>query len=243
LQNEQNKAIELVEESLALWQHLDDPVGIATVMLHRGWVAQAMSDNAEAGRIYEEGLHFLKNTDETWLRAQLLCYVAAAAGFTFDFERMRSFYEKGKTLFEQLGDKCALADFLKDQGGLLILDSKYDDAITCLLKSLAFCKELDQRQYIMSGMAWLAYAIGMRGEPTPEMASISTAKLKGVVQEMMDVAGIVPWAKTHPMIQVIEQHIRSRIDDQTWQVAWEEGRKLTIEQAMDLAFRLGGGQV
>ena len=243
LHNEQSKAVELVEESLALWRQLDDPVGVATALLHRGWVAQAVSENVEAGHIYEQGLRSLEHTDETWLRAQLLCYVAAAAGFTFDFKRMRSFYDRGNQLFEQLGDMCALADFLKDQGGMLILDSQYNEAVTCLLKSITLCKELDQRQYITTGMAWLAYALGMRGEPDSATASIYTAKLKGVAQGLMDAAGIIPWTKDHPMIQMVEQHIRSRIDEQSWQAAFEEGRKLNIEQAIELAFRLGGGEV
>lgn len=243
LQNEQRRAVELIEESLALWRQLDDPVGSATVLLHRGWVAQALSQNVEAGRIYEEALRLLENTDETWLRAQLLCYVAAAAGFVFDFERMRSFYDRGTALFEQLGDTCALADFLKDQGGMLALDSHYDEAITCLLKSISLCKELDQRQYIMSGMAWLALAIGMRGKPDSTTAALSSAQLKGAVQGLMDAAGITPWTKTHPMIQAINLHIRSQVDEQSWEAAWSAGRTLNLEQAIEMAHRLGEGEV
>ena len=243
LQNEQSQAVELVEESLALWQQLDDSVGIATVLLHRGWIAQAVSDNVEAGRVYEEGIRSLENTDETWLRAQLLCYVAAAAGFTFDFERMRLFYERGKQLFEQLGDNCALADFLKDQGGLLILDSKYAEAVSYLLKSIVLCKELDQKQYITSGMGWLAIAIGMRGEPDAETASRHTAMLKGALHSLMERVGITPWTDTHPMIQAINMHIRSQIDEESWEAAWNEGRKLNTEQAIELALRLRGGEV
>ena len=243
LQNEQGQAVALVAESLDLWRQLDDEVGIATALLHRGWIAQAVSDNEEANRVYEEGVRVLDNTDETWLRAQLLCYVAAAAGFTFDFDRMRSFYEKGKRLFEQLGDNCALADFLKDQGGLLILDSKYSEAVIYLVKSISLCKELDQKQYITSGMGWLAIAIGMRGEPDAETASRHTAMLKGALHSLMERVGITPWTDTHPMLQAINLHIRSQIDEESWQQAWEEGRKLNTEQAIALALKSGGGEV
>jgi len=39
---------------------------------------------------------------------------------------------------------------------------------------------------------------------------------------------------------MVRQQIRSRVDEQSWQAAWEKGRALTIEQALDLAHRLGG---
>lgn len=239
LQNEQETARELAEQSLVLWQQLNDPIGIATVLLHRGWVYQAIDENKEAERVYQEGLQHLSDTNDMWLRAQLLCYLGATAGFTFDFEAMRSYYKQSRELFEQVGDSCALADVLKDQGGFLILESNYDEAIACLLQSITLCKELDQKQYITTGMGWLAIAVGMRGEPDPHTASIRAARLKGAVQGLMDTVGISPWTKTHPLIQAINLHIGSQTDEASWKAAWESGRKLTFEQAIALAHRLG----
>src|SRR5579884_1632150 len=44
LENDQSRAKELVEESIALWQRLDNPTGLVAALLHRAWVALATSE-------------------------------------------------------------------------------------------------------------------------------------------------------------------------------------------------------
>jgi len=241
LQNEQTRAVELAEESIALWRQLDDPGGLATALLHRGWAAHAMGEYEVAKRIYWEGMHHLSPTGDTWLRAQLLFYLGAAAGFTADFEQMRSFYTQSRELFEQVGDKSAIADVLKDQGGMLLLEGDCTEAINCLLKSMKLCYELDHRQYITTGMCLLSLAFGMRAEPDPATASIHSAQLQGAADGLMDAIGLTPWTRTHPLAQMIRQQIRSRVDEQSWEAAWTAGRALTVVQAIDLACQLGEG--
>ncbi len=241
LQDEQTKAAELAEESLAFWRQLDDPSGLATALLHRGWVAHATGDYEGAKRVYQEGLQLLAPTDEMWLRAQLLCYVGAAVGFRFDFEQMRSLYLQSRILFERIGDKSAVADVLKDQGGMLILEGNYTEAITCLLKSIRLCYELGHKQFVTTGMGWLGFAIGMRGEPDETTASLHAAQIQGATQSLMDAIGLTLWTRTNPFVQMIHQQIRSRVDEQSWEAAWNAGRMLTAEQAIELAYRLGEG--
>ncbi len=239
LQDEQGKAIELAEQSIALWRRLDDRSGLATALLHRGWPAHVMGDYEGAKRLYEEGLQVLPATDELWLRAQLLCYLGATAGFSFDFVHMQSYYQQSTRLFEQIGDKSALADLLKDQGGMLILESNYTESIACLLRSIDLCRELGHKQYIATGMGWLAIAVGMREQPDSTSASISAAQLQGATDSLMETIGLIPWSRTHPMVQAVFQHIRSRVDEQSWNAAWSAGKALTMEQAIELAHQVG----
>lgn len=241
LQNEQNKAVELAEESIALWRQLDDAAGLATALLHRGWAAHAMGDYELAKCMYEQGLQLLSPTGDPWLRAQLLFYMAAAAGFTSDFEQMRVYYARSRELFEQLGDKISVADLLKDQGGITILEGKYTEAIDCLLKSITLCYELGHKQFIATGLGSLSFAVGLRGEPEQASASIFSAQLGGAAESLMDAIGLTPWTRTNPLVQMARQLIRSQVEEQSWNAAWAEGRALTIEQAVALARRLGEG--
>jgi len=240
LENDQVRAMELADESIAIWRELDDPTGLAAALMQRGWAAHAMDDYETARRGYQEGLPHLSCAEDAWLRAQLFIYLAAAAGFTFDFEQMRSFYRQSREIFEQLGDRCAIADVLKDQGAMLLLESKYTEAIDSLLKSMAICYELDHKQYLTTGMCWLSFAFGMRQEPDPETASLYSAQLEGAAEALADTIGLKAWAKTHPLTQMVRKQIRERVDAQSWQAAWEAGRSLTIEQALELAYQLSG---
>src|SRR5712691_6242832 len=242
LQNDQARAVELAEESIALWRQLDDPSGLGTALLHRGWAAHAQGEYETAKCVYLEGMERLSSVEDTWLRAQLLFYVGASAGFTYDFEQMREFYRQSRELFEQVGDTSAVADVLKDQGGMLLLEGNCEQAIQCLMKSMKLCYELGHKQYTTTGMCLLSLAFGMREKPDPATASIHSAQLQGAADGLMDAIGLTPWTGSNPIVQIVRQHIRSRVDEQSWQAAWSAGRALSVEQAIDLACRLGEDQ-
>jgi tetratricopeptide (TPR) repeat protein len=242
LQNDLARAVELAEESISLWRQLDDPSGLGTALLHRGWAAHAQGEYETAKRVYWEGMEHLSPVEDTWLRAQLLFYVGAAAGFTYDFEQMREFYRQSRELFEQVGDTSAVADVLKDQGGMSLLEGNCEQAIQCLLKSLKLCYELGHKQYMTTGMCLLSLAIGMREKPDPATASIHSSQVQGAADGLMDAIGLTPWTRSNPIVQIVRQHIRSRVDEQSWQAALSAGRALSVEQAIDLACRLGENQ-
>jgi predicted ATPase/transcriptional regulator with XRE-family HTH domain len=239
LENNQVRAKAQVEESIALWQRLDDPDGLATALLHRAWVAHATSDYEAAKDACQEGLHHLAQEENRWLRAQLLLYLAAAAGFTGDFEQMQSLYRQSRELFEQLGDVSATADVLKDHGAMMILEEKYTESIHHLLKSIQLCYQLKQKQYLTTGLCWLSIVVGLRGEPDLAQASLYAAQLKGAAEVLMGAIGFSSWAKNHPFIQAVEAYICSRVDERSWEAAWNAGRALTIEQIIDLTQKIG----
>jgi predicted ATPase len=238
LQNEQTRAAELAEESIALWRQLDDPSGLAMAMLHRGWAAHATGEYQLAERVYLEGLQHVSQTCEIWVKAQLLFHLAAAVGFISDFKRMRMYYTQSRELFEQVGDTIAIADLLKDQGGLTILEGNYSEATDCLLRSIKMCYKLGHKQFIATGLGSLSFAVGLRGEPEPGLASIQSAQLGGAAESLMEAIGLTPWTRTNQLAQLARQFIRSRVDEESWVNAWAKGRNLTIEQAINLACQI-----
>ena len=238
LQNEQDKAVELAEESIALWRQLDDPEGLATALLYRGWPAIALGDYELASSMYEQGLQLLTPTGDVWLRAQLLFYMGAAAGFMFNFEQMRSFYAQSRELFEQVGDKSAIADVMKDQGGMAVLEGNFTEAITNLLQSIKLSHELGYKQYIATGMCMLGFAVALRGEPDPPTASLQTAQLWGAKDGLMGAIGSSSWLESLPFVQEIIRQIKARVDEASWHAAWLEGYSLTEEQAIAACLKL-----
>jgi tetratricopeptide (TPR) repeat protein len=236
LQNNQARAIELVEASIALWKQLNDPGGLATALFHRGWTAHAVDDYETAQRVYREGLQLLTGPEDNWIRAQIMLVMAAAVGFTGDFEQMNILYAQSREIFEQLDDKSSIADLLKDSGGMMIMESRYTESIDNLLKSLTLCYEMGHKQFLATGMGWLSFAFGLRAEPDTATACNYSAQLEGATDSLMDSIGLTPWLRTHPLTQWVRQQIRSRVDKQTWDEAYAVGRTLTIKQAIDRAY-------
>lgn len=242
LQNAQTMALDLANESIAIWKQLDDPPGLGIAQLHRGWALHGMGEYTAAGQAYEEGLELLSPEEHTWVCAQLLFHLGAVAGFTFNFDRARFCYARCRELFEQLGDTSAVADVWKDQGGILILAGEYEESIDCLLKSIEICRELDHKQYIATALGSLSFAIGLREDPDPETASMHSAQVQGAADRLMALIGLTPWTRTNPLAQAVREQIRSRVDKERWQAAWEAGHALSLDQALELVFRLGRKQ-
>jgi predicted ATPase len=241
LQNSQTEAVELAEQSIALWKHVDDPHGLAMALLHRAWAAHGMGEYELAKRAYRDGLSLLSPETDPWLYAMLLFHLAAAAGFTSEFELMRSYYAQSQELFERVSDKSSCADLLKDYGGLLILAGSYQEAVDSLLQSLQLCYELNHKQFITTGLVWFSFAVGMRKEPDEATAALYTAQLRGVADHLMDEIGMTHWSQTLDFTQLAQQHIRSFVSEQDWETALAKGRTLTIEQALALAEQLKDG--
>lgn len=239
LQNNQQWAVELADASSELCRQLGEIRGLASALLHRGWVAHAQGDFETARRVYREGLQQLPAELDPWLHAELLFHLGDIEGMSFNFEEMHVCFARSKELFEQVGDSSALADLLKDQGGLLLLESRYDESIASLLRSLRLCYAMDHRQFIATGLGWLSFAIGLREKPDAATASIHSAQIGGAAEALMDAIGLTPWTSTYPLTLVARQHLREIVGDERWEAAWQAGRNLTFEQTIELAYRLG----
>lgn len=238
LQNDQEKALQLAGESIALWRQLDDPPGLASALFHRAWALHGQGQYLTASEVYREALALLSPDRETWLYAQILLCLAATSGFTSDFKQARLYYARSRELFEHIGDTSAVADSWKDQGGILLLAGDVDEAITCLLSSIRICRELDHKQYIATALGSLSFAFGLRVEPDAETASLNSAQVQGAAESLMATIGLTPWTISTPLIQAIRTHIRERVTPERWQAALDAGRALTLEQALELVFHL-----
>src|SRR5207244_519394 len=117
-----------------------------------------------------------------------------------------------------------------------------EEAIACLLKSIQVCRELDHKQYIATALGHLTFAFGLREVPDPETASLNSAQVQGAAESLMTTIGLSTWSDTTPFIQAVRQHIRSRVSEERWQAALAAGRALTLEQALELVFRLAENQ-
>ncbi|GAC1349446.1 MAG: hypothetical protein NVSMB27_22670 [Ktedonobacteraceae bacterium] len=235
LQNEQDRAVTLAEESIALWRQLDDPKGLANALFHRGWPAFPLGEFELIKSVYRDALQLLSATDELWLRGQLLFYRGTASGFTGDFGQMRSYYAQSRELFGQVGDRCAIADVLKDQGGMAILEGNYHEAISDLVESIVLSHKLGHKQFVGTGLGLLGFAVGMRGEPDPVSASLQAAKLWSAANSIQQAVGLHSWLGNLARVQEMIFQIRARVDDEDWKTAWRAGRSLTEEQAIQAA--------
>ena len=236
LQNEQSSSVTAADESIALWRQLDDPVGLAMALFHRAWAPISQGEYKLAKSLFEQALQLLSPADDVWLRAQILFLLGDVAGFTGDYELMRSYFTQSKAMFEHTGDRSAIADVLKDQAGMAILEQNYSWAITHLLKSIEICQELGYKQFLGTGLGLLGFVVGILEKPDAVSASIQAAQLWGASNGLLVTIGSNSWLSNHPAVQEMVMRILGRVHETTWKDAFRRGRSLTVEQALT-AFR------
>src|SRR5579885_3610728 len=93
-----------------------------------------------------------------------------------------------------------------------------------------------------TGLGLVSFAAGMREETDPQTASLDSARMRGAADALMEKIGLTPWTRTSPFIQAVRQLIRSRVDEQDWEAAWQAGYALTLDEAIELAYQLGKGE-
>ena len=108
---------------------------------------------------------------------------------------------------------------MKDQGGMVVLEGNFTEAITNLLQSIKLSHELGYKQYIATGTCMLGFAVALRGEPDPPTASLQTAQLWGVKDGLMGVIGSSSWLESLPFVQEIICQIKVRVDEASWHAA------------------------
>jgi tetratricopeptide (TPR) repeat protein len=100
-----------LDESVALWRELDDPVGLGHALTHLGYVAGCQGEVDIARSLIEEAISLLREQADTWALAMSLCMLGdwARAEGTEDANGARAAYEESIRLFRSLGNNWATA--------------------------------------------------------------------------------------------------------------------------------------
>ena len=238
LQNDRTRAGEQADASIALWQQVADQDGLLAATIRRGWIAHAQGNLELAGKLFDQCLQHLSPTSNPWLCADLFYNMGEMAGFAFDFAKAQSLLAQSGDLFDQLGDARSKADVLNARGGFMIMEGNYTQALSFLTQGMALGYEAGNKKYVAEAIGIIGFALGLRQEPDTEKACLQAAHLIGAGEGLLDQIGVTTWLKTQPFVQATLQWMRDQIGEQNWQHAWDTGRTLTLEQAMEQAYRL-----
>lgn len=123
------------KEALAIFQNLDDKVGIADCLIGLGNTASSQGDYDSARKYYEESLAIRKALEDSWGVARLLGNLGLLASFEMDFSRARSLHEQSLNLFRELRDQegianelVNLAEVLRHQGELSLANAYFTES-------------------------------------------------------------------------------------------------------------------
>jgi non-specific serine/threonine protein kinase len=223
------KARLLYGESLAIRRELGDRRGVSSALHNLGVVAAAQEDFAGARRLYEEALACHRELGNRAWEAAGLNGLGGVALYLGDLDAARAYQEQGLALQRELGDRRGIAFSLRELGRVATAQRDYGVADEHLEESLPILRELGDRQGISDSLESLAAVAASTARPERAL------RLAGAASAIRE---SIQSALSKPDQEILDQALsiaREALPEGAARAAWEAGRVMTPEAAVDFA--------
>lgn len=149
-QGDDQKAVDLYEKSLKIWEALGDKKSFASVLNLVGIHHHVLGHYQKAGDLFEKSLKIWEKLGNKWGIASTLHLLGVLHHLQSDYKRALELYEKSQKIYEELGDKWDIAAILINLGDLYNLQGDYKKASELYEKSLKISVELGYKSGIAS---------------------------------------------------------------------------------------------
>jgi non-specific serine/threonine protein kinase len=217
------------EEALALHKELGDSWGIANSTLLLGNV-EAQDEHLEPARqLFEDARRrFEELGDEHYvlLATRLIAWMCYDLG---DHDRARTLHESVVRRARAVGNQRMEATSLGALSEYALYDGRVDDAVPMLSKSTRIYRDLGDQIAVAINVFRFARALALRGRPQ------AAAELLGAGDAVHAEVGASMQYWVVDMNDVTTAMVRESLGDTSFDVAWKEGAKLSLDEAVALA--------
>ncbi|MBA4376894.1 MAG: hypothetical protein C0401_12085 [Anaerolinea sp.] len=213
----------LKEQSLTIWQQLEEGWGIAWAFHELGDLAFDQVDLGQASSFYNQSLVIRREIGDQSGTAWLINNLGEIARYEGHYEQARELYEESLRLFRELGNKGGITCAITNLGFIALSQGNHPMARTFFEESLsqnsgnkginAFC------------------LIGLAGV---SQNSVLAARLLGAADSIRDLNSTPTDRVDHDRIVAA---VRAQLDEITFAAAWEAGRSMLLDQAIEVALQ------
>jgi predicted ATPase/class 3 adenylate cyclase len=217
------------EESLALYRGREDAWGSALALRGLAVVVLDQGEFEKGEALLAETLALSQELEDQLGIQNCLVHLGRAAILRRDFERAETLYEEGLALGRRMKDDYGTTSCLLSLGLVAIQRGDHERAAALLTESLAFSQELGDTPVIADCLIGFAEVSGTRGEV------LRAARLWGAAEALYEVSGYAWKPLERSLHEPYREAARSQLDEATWNQMWEEGRAMTLEEAVSYA--------
>ena len=218
----------LYQESLAIDREIGDRWSIAMSLNNLANVVYRQGDYATARALHEESLAIRRGLGNKQCIAMSLTNLGVLAATQGDFPSARALNEESLAVFREVGDRHGIAVALNNLGDVASAQGDYSIARALYHQSLPMWLELGDRHSLaeaLEGLAYVSFALAGPG---------CAACIWGSAERLREQLG----APLPPKDRVdYDQHVaaaRASICDTTaFDLAWQQGHAMTLEQALE----------
>jgi predicted ATPase/DNA-binding XRE family transcriptional regulator len=227
---EDERLMAISEESSTLFRRAGDRYGEACALLVLSFAALQLGELDRAERVLEEALEGFREHEDAWGSAHSLNHLAVASLRRDDYPRAAGYAEKALADTRRSGDRLGANVALHLLAQAAWASDEHERAAGYFREALVLASEAADKTssaYCMQGLAAVAEA---QGEPR------RAARLLGAAEALLEAAGVPVYVTTdHDLHQRVASATHERLGEQEWSAAWDEGRAMTSEQAVEYA--------
>ncbi len=235
-QGDYESAGALFEESLALWEELDDAAGTARSLLSLGTVAAEQGDQERAIELSERAAELYSESDDNRGHALAISNLGGIALERGEYAKAATLSEQAYGLFETLEDSEGMAFALVNQGFAALSQGKHDRAVELLREALRRLAELEFKDVIGYCFEGLAAVLALTGRP--EEAS----KLLGAAEALRESLGVGLAPAEQATHDQTVAAVQGSLGEKRFSAAWRQGRELALDEAIAYALEEEGAR-
>jgi predicted ATPase/class 3 adenylate cyclase len=216
------------EDALALHRRLGDAWGVANSLWALGYAVTEEGDAAAAQPFLEESVRLFREAgdeDSAVGASRTLAFSYAELG---DLDRAWALHEENLRRAREIGNQQMEARSLGSMAFEAARMGRVVDAVPLLTEAFRIDRELDNRLEIAVDVGRFAKILATAGRPETAVRLLSCSK---ALCDELNAA--VPWVTR--MYEETLTGIRRQLDEDAFAEAWEEGLRLTADEAVALA--------
>ena len=214
------------EESLPLLREVGEKQWTAIVLSSLGLIALYQGNHERARRLCEESLALFRDSGDARGIASALTNLGMMCLERGDDAQAVRLCEESLSLRREMGDKGGSAHTLVMLGRVALSGHQYQQADAYYKGSLALCQDLGEKEGIalaLEGLAGIAAALGQ---------ARSAARLLGTAETLRAATDVALSPLDHAFNERTQALVRARLGEHVFQTERDQGRSLTLEQAL-----------
>jgi predicted ATPase/DNA-binding SARP family transcriptional activator len=228
-QGDHGAARRFFAQSLALARKLGRADRIAAALANLGNLALFEGDYEGARAHYEESVGLWREAENVGRTAATTENLGCVAMLEGDLARAIALFEESEALADKAGDIQQRASSKRALVRALVLEGELDRAAALADASLTLTIEVGERAGLAEGLDACAGLAAMRDDAP------MAATLFGAADAVLESIGALRTPDHRPWYERVATLVRSRLDDAAFARAYERGRELPPDEAVELA--------
>ena len=221
----------LLKEALELFEQHNLPYFHIMTIVLLGNVQLGMRNLEQARALYEEAAVRARVFGENWVLSFALSNLGEVARTQGQYDLAGKYYEECEALLRETGDSDTgdLARFVHNLGYIAQHEGDFTRAESQFWKSLTIFRRLGNRRGIAECLAGLAGLKARQGEAQWGATLISAA------ESLIQSTGGAWWPADRVEVEANQEIIRSALSESELTAAQQEGKAMTLDQAIAFA--------